>query len=557
MTPATTTPPSTPTFNLVTQPWIAVAVGDGEREVLSLRDTFHRAHELRAIAGELPTQDVAILRLMLAVLHRAVRDLPGSAVQRWGTLWDQPTLPVDLIDGYLDEWSHRFDLLDLHHPFMQVAGLRASKLSGLTKIVTDVPDGHAFFTTREGAQLQSMSFAEAARWLVHTQAFDVSGIKTGAIGDPRVKGGKGYPIGTGWAGRCGHVVVEHRTLRDTLLLNLVLEPKSPDAADDLPLWERPPLGPAVEKDHPVPVGQADLLTWPSRRILLQHNGIQVTDVLLTNGDRLDAANWQHIEASTSWRRSLTQEKARPGAGTVYFPRTHDPERSLWRGLGTLLLEQGAEGSGGKEPAMSLPPRVVAWLGVLSEEGKLTDSLEIKLHAVGMSYGPQDASVAAIYDDALAMPAGVATNPPLRGTALRAASTADAVAQAIAHLAGNLSAAAGGSPDGPRQRAREDAFFRFDAPFRAWLAALHNDDEDALLAAEQTWQQSVRGIARDAAANLVLRAGESAWKGREVMGRHVDSGQAQAWFLAALAKALPLIARPPRREPNTDPTGEVA
>ncbi|NYN06610.1 type I-E CRISPR-associated protein Cse1/CasA, partial [Salmonella enterica subsp. enterica serovar Typhimurium] len=64
-----------------------------------------------------------------------------------------------------------------------------------------------------------LSFAEAARWLVHTQAYDYSGIKPGVEGDPRVKGGKGYPIGTGWSGMTGGTVIRGTTLLETLLLN--------------------------------------------------------------------------------------------------------------------------------------------------------------------------------------------------------------------------------------------------------------------------------------------------------------------------------------------------
>ena len=56
--------------------------------------------------------------------------------------------------------------------------------------------------------LERISWAEAARWLVHVHAFDPSGIRSGAVGDPSVKGGKGYPIGPGWTGQVGVVIVE-------------------------------------------------------------------------------------------------------------------------------------------------------------------------------------------------------------------------------------------------------------------------------------------------------------------------------------------------------------
>ncbi|MGV7400563.1 type I-E CRISPR-associated protein Cse1/CasA, partial [Mycobacterium kansasii] len=87
------------------------------------------------------------------------------------------------------------DLFDPVAPFFQVAGLRTAKddVFSLDRIVADVPNGEPLFTTRSGADLARMAPAEAARWLVHAHAFDPSGIKSGALGDDTVKGGKGYP----------------------------------------------------------------------------------------------------------------------------------------------------------------------------------------------------------------------------------------------------------------------------------------------------------------------------------------------------------------------------
>ena len=55
-------------FNLIDEPWILVRKNSGETTEVSLLDALTHAHEYDALAGELPTQDVAILRLMLAVL---------------------------------------------------------------------------------------------------------------------------------------------------------------------------------------------------------------------------------------------------------------------------------------------------------------------------------------------------------------------------------------------------------------------------------------------------------------------------------------------------------
>lgn len=520
------------TFNLLDEPWIRVLIR-GELLELSLRDTLERAHEIDAIAGEVATQDAAVLRVLLAVLHRVVADEPGQPVEVWRALWEAPTLPVELIGGYLRSVTDRFDLLDPSAPAFQAGGITAGKTSGLVKLIADVPDGHAFFTTRAGSAVDSLSFAEAARWVVHTQAFDPSGIKTGVHGDPRVRGGKGYPIGTGWAGRCGLIVLEGRNLKETLLLNLVLGVTESDAEADLPVWERPPLGPRVEGRHPEPLGPADIMTWPARRLLLSRRGDRVVDVTLGNGDPIHPRNRQDVETMTAWRRSPNQEKQH--GGTVYMPRSHDPGQALWRGLAGILVERPEAGRVQNEPPPALPPSNVVWLARLRSAGIFPDTLAIRLRAVAMSYGTQDASIDSLYDDALTMQVAVTSNPELRSLALQSATEGELAARAIGTLASDLARAAGREVDGPAEAAREEAFHRVGQRYAAWLAGL-SAKGDAQVDADR-WRRGVWETLYPLGQDLVGTAGEAAWVGRAVRGRHIDSSLAWAYFRANLRRAL--------------------
>ena len=56
-------------FNLLEEPWIKVLDGECRIHEVSLTDLFEQAHIYRDLCGELPTQDFAVLRLLLAVLH--------------------------------------------------------------------------------------------------------------------------------------------------------------------------------------------------------------------------------------------------------------------------------------------------------------------------------------------------------------------------------------------------------------------------------------------------------------------------------------------------------
>src|SRR4051812_41588699 len=175
--------------DLLIQPWLLARDGAGDTVGLPLVDTFRRADRLVGLVGDVPTQVFALTRLLVAVLHGALRE--GLDVEEWTRLWRDKVLPIERIEEYLNSHRSRFDLFHPDTPFLQVAGLRTAKdeMSDLSKLIADVPNGHLFFSTRLDRNV-TLSFAEAARWVVHCHAFDPSGIKSGAVGDGRVKGGK-------------------------------------------------------------------------------------------------------------------------------------------------------------------------------------------------------------------------------------------------------------------------------------------------------------------------------------------------------------------------------
>ena len=60
-------------FNLLDVPWIRVRFTDGRLGEVSVRQALAEAHQISRIAGEMPTQDAALLRLLLAILLGATR----------------------------------------------------------------------------------------------------------------------------------------------------------------------------------------------------------------------------------------------------------------------------------------------------------------------------------------------------------------------------------------------------------------------------------------------------------------------------------------------------
>ncbi|MGA5701748.1 type I-E CRISPR-associated protein Cse1/CasA [Peterkaempfera bronchialis] len=509
-----------PSFNLVDRPWLPVQLSDGTERSLSLLEVFDQARTIRRLVGDLPTQEFALLRLLLAVLYDAV-DGPED-IDAWAELWESDT-PFAPVADYLREHREKFDLLHPTTPFFQVADLRTAKdeVASLNRLVADVPNGEPFFTMRMPG-VDRLSFAEAARWLVHAQAYDPSGIKSGAVGDPRVKSGKGYPQGVGWAGNLGGVMVEADTLHETLLLNLVARDTTTldlRGRDDRPAWSSAlPHGPAKATDlDKRPYGLRDLYTWQSRRVRLHHDAERVHGVVLAYGDPLAPLNLHLQEPMTGWRRSPAQEK-KHGLQLAYLPREHDPAQSAWRGLRGLLAgrDQGAEQR--QEGRDYLRPRVLEWLARLIVEGALPSHHLIRARTIGARYGTQQSVIDEVIDDGVLMPVVLLHegDPRYGQAAIDALGDGESAVNVLGDLAADLARAAGAEEEPRKSAARDLGFAALDTPFRRWLCDLVPGTDPVLQ--RDRWKRRLRTLIGDLGTSLLNDAGLSAWEGRVVSGR---------------------------------------
>lgn len=553
-------PSLVPSFDLTDQPWIEVLGRDGSQREMSLRQIFAQADQVRRIAGELPTQEFALVRLLLAIAHDAL-DGPGD-IETWGELRADPECFAP-VGAYLDRHRERFDLLHPAAPFFQTAGLRTAKdeVFSLNRIVADVPNGEPFFTARMPT-VEQLSFAEAARWVVHAHAYDTSGIKSGAVGDDRVKSGKVYPLGTGWAGGLGGVFVEGENLRETLLLNLVAADTDEIefTADDRPAWRREPCPPGGTER--TPTGLRDLYTWQTRRLRLHHDEETVTGVVLGYGDPLTSRNAHRREPMTAWRRSTAQEK-KLRQSPVYLPRDHDPARSAWRGIASLVADR-SETVQGTEPAAYLRPGILEWVARLVTNGELPRDFLVRARVIGAKYGTQQSVIDEIADDQLTMPVVLLhrQDRTCAQQAIGAADDADLAVRALGDLATDLTRATGSEGEGARSAARELGFTALEHPYRTWVAALADADDP--FERRSAWQRDVHGVVRGIGKRLVAQAGDAAWQGRTVVDKKgalwLNAGLAEKWFRGRLVKILGPFFEVDRGErdaadkPRPDPPG---
>lgn len=569
----------TSTFNLLDEPWIKCMDGTNQPVSLSIRDIFSGRGDAYKVVGDSPTQDYAVLRVLLAIFWRAhAVDLVESYA---GNNWEDFDWPEwfdelrdqlvnekrdDVVLDYLEGYENRFDLLSPSAPFMQVADLHTK--SGATRPVSFIVPEAAddFFTMRTAEGRESLALDEAARWLVHTQAFDFSGIKSGAEGDPRVKGGKGYPIGTGWTGRTGGtIVLGEGGILETLILNTppsaVLDSQEGGAVSaDIPVWEREPdtaeQRPGSSDDiGAVPHGAVDLATWQARRIRLFFEGDRAVQVLVSNGDRIpDAGKNVMGDPMTPYRYSPNQSKK----GTpAYYARAYEPTRTMWRALDALIaLEDDPGFDNGKNKAPKRP-RNLSNLAALEADGYLDKSL-LDLALVSMEYGPQESSVASTFIATIGLPLVVlradGTGRKVRNAVRTSAEKTGKAAISLGWFAGQLLVAAGGDYEFGSSTA--DRFYaRLEPLFLTWMAGLSSDNAEKW---QIDWQKQVREQVLRDARELLRGAGTKAIVGREVdagdtgKGRIVSAGSLYRQLHRRLDKDLPLTVS--RTIPGTDASG---
>ena len=494
-------------FNLLKEPWIRVRKPDCTVQEVSLTDALLCAHEFQDLAGELPTQDVALLRLMLAVLqtvfyrfdpegNEAPVQSSGEALSRWRALWQMQRFPEKPIREYLDKWRERFWLFHPDRPFYQIPQARIGTEYGAAKLNGEVSESGnklRLFATYAKQEKTAMTYAQAARWLLYINGFDDTSAK------PK---GKGLPsVGAGWLGRLGLLLAQGRNLMETLMLNLIL------LRDDGSIWEAPLPCWELEQPRcgertqiPQPENAAQLLTLQSRRLLLQREGGLVTGYSLLGGDFFDREN-AFCEQMTLWRK--TQEKK--NAPAFHQPRRHDPEKQFWREFPDAFPQDGEAHT----------PGIVRWITRLQGERCLERQRMVHFKSVGVVYGDKDFFVNDAFCDTLTFHLQLLDemSRPCRKRVIAEIQNCEKLADQVGKLANRLAMAAGDEGISQVRMAKEQFYFEIDQPFRRWLYQL--DPQEDIDAAVESWREQAKRIARARGYAMVEAAGTSALVGRSV------------------------------------------
>ena len=215
-------------YNLLKEKWISVSADNkGRTEDVSLIDVFKNADKYVDLAGDTKTQDFAVMRVLLAVLHTVFSrfdafgkpypevelddryrqrepivdederiDYNDELFETWKNLWNKGSFP-EIVKDYLLKWEDHFNLFDEKYPFYQVlyediSDERISKGNpgkiygkNINRLISESENKTALFAPKQ-AQNKSkdrMTYPEVVRWLITFQGYAGLADKTRFAGD--------------------------------------------------------------------------------------------------------------------------------------------------------------------------------------------------------------------------------------------------------------------------------------------------------------------------------------------------------------------------------------
>ena len=537
-------------FNLIEEPWIRVLDKDCRIKEVGIREALLNAHEFAELSGETKTQDFAILRFLLAMMYTIFYryDIDGSEIDlrenkntvevNWKKMWEDKRIPREPVEKYLAKWHDRFWLFDDVQPFYQTRAVEGiGTLTSSSKMIGTLFESgnkRRLFTDRV-EQGRTLSYSEAARWLLHLNCFD----------DIAARNPNGSLPKRSWVGLLGLIALKGKNLFETIMFNFCADlDVSRNVFDECPSWEQDNYNIEFNRLINVPRDQAALLSLMSRRVLLCHReDNKVEDYYLAGGDYfVDLEVFQ--EQMTLW---LAHQKGKKkDTPYKYEPRKHDTSRKIWQEFSSIV------GINEENSEKSRCPGVINRLHQLRYDDEILDSsYTAKIITAAVVYNEQHRmsyDVSDIISDELNLHAQILENETWYTMVVEEVKKCDKAAYYVSRLYKNVQIASGRKDkDGKTNLSGEiDAKMRFydsiDEPFRLWLEKLRADNDldpdDSMAEIEKT----LKKIAFDFGNSIAAQVGLSAILGRkkdpsDKKKEHeiVSSAEALNYYFAGISK----------------------
>lgn len=322
-------------YSLLTERWIDVRAADNSAlSSIGLRELLLNARQYERIEAPSPPITIAIYRLCLAILHRA---LSGPQNLEQSAEWFQNGFPTDLLENYLQTHAEYFDLFHPTKPFMQdwrlpteshdyhwslIANEDGSyNTTTLYGLKTRIKDTISNDKAREFAASQILGSATpqaTVQHLLQHLTFALGGRSTGT----------NEPQADSPAASAALVLAEGHNLHETFCLNLL--PYTDSGKTDLPPWEWMQHQPEARfKGKHAIQGYADRYTWLARGVRLQPDEMgQVTWLAYGGGIQpIKEAQGLYLEPMAAY-----QADSEGGLRPLRF----DPDKLFWRDFMALL-----------------------------------------------------------------------------------------------------------------------------------------------------------------------------------------------------------------------------
>lgn len=313
-----------PAFHLLDEPWIPVRTHQGAVQEVSLSEAVSQAHNFAALADTSPPNLVALHRVLLAVLHRALTTQHGRWSDADRARWFTQGLPEAPLQAYLEQWRERFWLFHPQQPFMQVAALAHAeetrdKCKPWTQISLESASGNTplVFDHASDEAPKAIGYALACRNLLGYLQF----VPCGTIHVFQ------YSDKVGALYNTAAVIPHGKTLAETLLLSL--HPWDALRPDDLPAWEQaPPTIAALRAAPTLATGPNDRYTRLSRAVLFlpTQDGQHIRHIRFGAGLGLEEDVNAH-DSMASYRITKDGKQIR---------LSYTQGRALWRELPALV-----------------------------------------------------------------------------------------------------------------------------------------------------------------------------------------------------------------------------
>lgn len=373
-------------FNLTTDPWIKVVqTGTGQEKSVSLIEFFDHVQDYRQLAGEMRSQDLAIMRFLLAILTTVYsrydaddtpylwatvnsdtmqvtnieddEEIGDDLLNTWNQLYQMGKFS-HIVTDYLKHYGDRFEMFG-EHPFYQVTTAEYDSLvpgnkkiekgkgqvlvKQLNRRVSESGNTPSIFAPKTGEHKNSIVIDELVRWLIMYQNY------TGVTDKTKIETDEKFSNSAGWLYRLNPVYVQGQTLFETLLLNLKLGGEDVDlSALQKPVWEYEIQDYiATRKQQVVPDNLAELYTTWSRILHIEWPDDK-HPLIFSAGIPIFESSGAFIEPMMTWRIDKKTSEYRPAVKGL-----RSLGISMWRNFGNYVDVHNDSG----QPE----PGIVSWL----------------------------------------------------------------------------------------------------------------------------------------------------------------------------------------------------